>query len=102
MSREQITKIVTFDTKEEFIFDDKTTHRGLYEIEITITPLRPNGTVHHMMYSSSIVGHVTEKTLLNAGYTKNISKEKQIEKPEETMEELALRLMEKVGIFPQD
>lgn len=101
MSIEKITKIVTYDTKEEFIFDDNTTHNGLFEAKISITPIGDKGEVRDQYYGQSYKIHLTEKTLLNAGYTRAISRGKMVENPEESMEDLFLRLLEKVGIFPQ-
>ena len=104
MNREEIVRITTSDTKKTYEYPS-TGNPQLFEISMRIRPIHASGAatksfqyehIHHGMY-------VELETLLAAGMTSYARKPKESDPPAtETPEDLILRLLEVVGVYPQE
>jgi len=100
MSTKNVVRITTEDTKKMYEFPSETSPE-IWAVNIRIERLNLNGIVcfNAASYYSEKVIHVEERTLQNAGLIGRPS-DKKDEPIEETPEDLILRLLEHVGVYP--
>lgn len=102
MGRKSYTEITTQDTNETFVFDKERKHKGIYELEMKVWGLNKAG--NREAWSDpgqTVTFHLTEKTMIDAG-CKAVPIPERTENPVESMEELALRFLEHLGVYPQE
>jgi len=100
MSVKNIKRIFTEDTKKTYEFPDKD-NPPIWAVKITIGRIANDGSYYEHASSNSVVIHVEEKTLQDAGLVLRPRGEEP--KPlVETPEELIIRLLEHVGVYPED
>jgi len=101
MSTKSVVRITTEDTKKTYEFPGEDNPR-LYSVELKITAIDHGG--HLQSYGTIGAKHIhlEENTLLKAGLLPrryNVPDEKEVP-TEETPEDLILRLLEHVGVYP--
>ena len=102
--RKEIVRITTYDTEKTYEFPSEDNPR-LFEVSMRIRPIHAGGNatgsyqyehINHGMY-------IELETLLAAGMKPYERKPKENDPPAtETPEDLMLRLLEIVGVYPQE
>jgi hypothetical protein len=99
--REQNTFITTVDTKKTYKYPQDET--PLWRVRLEVDKVNGSGSIERYF---SIAGHATEvyveeETLRNAGVTGvGVTKKNSDDAPRETVEDLLLRLLEHVDVYP--
>lgn len=101
MSRETVTRITTADTGKTYELPDKSAPQ-LWEIELSIGRVdRYSGIVGTRSKGNLI--HVERQTFVNAGLMPVAKGDKKVtEETKETAEDLCLRLLEHLGVYPEE
>lgn len=103
MAEQHIIRITTNDTKKTYEFIDGQSVEGtpeLYRLEVKILSGNGNGNFYANPYTAVSL-HVEHETLVKAGHFKPADKSKLVEVTE-TLEDLVLRLLNMVGVRPQE
>ncbi|KKN37428.1 hypothetical protein LCGC14_0763770 [marine sediment metagenome] len=97
MSAKTITRITTEDTKKTYEFPNEGNPQ-LWAVTLSIEGISSYGRPEYGSECKEII-HIEQKTLENAGLLPK-QNEKKEELQEETAEDLILRLLEHVGVYP--
>lgn len=102
MSSKSIVRITTEDTKKTYEFPNEE-NPPICAVKIEISSIDPGGNSYFGSVSSSItkIVHLELETIENAGL-RPMRKDRKDESPTETPEDLILRLLEHVGVYPVD
>ena len=97
--KESIVRITTADTKKTYEFPHKANPQ-LWEVKLSMVSVTFNGSSYAHMSAEKII-YLERETLENAGLLPNNKYESVTSKePEETAEDLIIRLLEHVGYYP--
>ena len=99
MSSRSIVRITTEDTKKTYEFPNEGNPQ-LWAVTLSIEGISFYGQPAHGSVCKKII-HIERETLENAGLLPK-QNEKKDEVAEETAEELILRLLEHVGVYPTE
>ena len=100
MSRETVTRITTVDTKKTYELPDKNAPQ-LWELALTIACIDERDGSTNTRSGNVAVIHVERQTLVNAGLMPVANDDKEpTEETKETAEDLCLRLLEHLDVYP--
>jgi len=100
MSAKSVVRITTEDTGRTYEFPDKDNPQ-IWGVQLKIDSVSTHGATNFSSYSTTRVIHVERETLENAGLLPMSEKDKECkDEPQETAEDLILRLLEHVGFYP--
>ena len=99
MSSKSIVRITTEDTKKTYDFPDESNPQ-IWAVKLQVDRLSPDGSLSGFSsYQTSKIIHIERETLENARLVP-IAEERKDEAAQETAEDLILRLLEHVGVYP--
>lgn len=99
--RETVTRITTADTEKTYELPGENVPQ-LWEAELAIRAVEEDGEINRPS-SPEVIIYIERQTLVNAGLLPEVKDDvKPTEDTKETPEGLLLRLLEHVGIYPQE
>jgi hypothetical protein len=107
MGLKKVVRIETYDTKKtyEFISGQKDENPDLWEVGIFVSKVRSDGSIDGGLYNKPYpkkVIYLERETLEKSGLIPGKRRNEPKPEPTETVEDLILRLLEYVGIYPQE
>lgn len=100
MSRKDVTRIKTADTGKTYEFPSED-HPALYEVALVAHVLNSHGHTGSSCPAAAVVIHLEHQTMLDAGLVRQDKKKPAVE-PKETAEDLLIRLLEHIGVYPTE
>ena len=96
-------EITLEDTKETHTFDGVAEHKGIFQLDLTVTAIDPNTGMAQSFRGMKVISnmHVTLETLQKNGSIA-IPQDLRIEGKPDTTAELLLALLESVEVYPPE
>ena len=99
MSKQNIVRIKTHDTKKTYDFPGKDVP-PLWEVKLELMPITSNGSSDSYGHRTAGTVYLEKETLLAAGLAPQNRQEPKNPEPTKTVGDLILELLEMLGVYP--